>query len=209
MTPMRTRTFVLGGLAALLLSALSVAGLALVQNGSQHGSWSWGPDHMGRDPRPGCTTSRLPGSHVTVVMGDMGSRGRGPMMSGPMMGDAMMGGLMMSGHRMMLVASTRSVPAGQVSLVAVNRGSRTHELLVLPLGAHATVGSRPVRTDRTVDESASLGEASRTCGAGEGDGIRAGGVGWVTLNLASGRYELLCNRPGHYRAGMYAELDVR
>jgi len=26
--------------------------------------------------------------------------------------------------------------------------------------------------------------------------------------LAAGRYELLCNLPGHYAAGMYTELDV-
>lgn len=32
--------------------------------------------------------------------------------------------------------------------------------------------------------------------------------GWVTLHLPTGRYELLCNLPGHYTVGMYAELDV-
>jgi uncharacterized cupredoxin-like copper-binding protein len=33
-------------------------------------------------------------------------------------------------------------------------------------------------------------------------------VGWVTLALERGRYELVCNMPGHYAAGMHAELDV-
>ena len=111
--------------------------------------------------------------------------------------------------RMMLHAAPSRVLAGLVSLVAVNSGSRTHELLVLPLSAGATVGARTVRTDGTVPELGSLGEASRTCGAGSGDGISAGSAGWVTLILAPGRYELLCNLPGHYAAGMYRELDVR
>jgi hypothetical protein len=33
-------------------------------------------------------------------------------------------------------------------------------------------------------------------------------VGWGTLNLTPGRYELVCNQTGHYAAGMFAELDV-
>ena len=69
-------------------------------------------------------------------------------------------------------------------------------------------GSRPVSSDRAVDESAALGEASASCAAGAGDGIEAGSMGWVTLRLAPGRYELVCNRPGHYAHGMYAELVV-
>lgn len=41
-----------------------------------------------------------------------------------------------------------------------------------------------------------------------GEGILPSGSGWVTLDLQPGRYELLCNLPGHYRAGMYTELTV-
>ncbi len=28
------------------------------------------------------------------------------------------------------------------------------------------------------------------------------------MTLQPGRYELVCNFPGHYTAGMYTELDV-
>jgi uncharacterized cupredoxin-like copper-binding protein len=59
-----------------------------------------------------------------------------------------------------------------------------------------------------VDESNSLAEASRTCGAGAGDGINPGAIGWVTVNLPVGNYELICDRPGHYAAGMFSELTV-
>ncbi|MHB1235041.1 MAG: plastocyanin/azurin family copper-binding protein [Microbacteriaceae bacterium] len=35
-----------------------------------------------------------------------------------------------------------------------------------------------------------------------------GASSWVTLKLAPGRYEIVCNLPGHYSAGMYSELTV-
>ena len=53
-----------------------------------------------------------------------------------------------------------------------------------------------------------MGEASTSCGAGAGEGIRAGTVSWTTLTLAPGRYELICNLPNHYADGMYQELLV-
>jgi hypothetical protein len=57
-------------------------------------------------------------------------------------------------------------------------------------------------------ETGSLGEASDNCAANTGDGIAPGGASWTTVTLQPGRYELVCNVPGHYAAGMYAELDV-
>jgi uncharacterized cupredoxin-like copper-binding protein len=134
-----------------------------------------------------CTVPPLAGQQVQVVLADMGT---------------MMGG------RMMLSAAPPTVQAGTVSLVAVDHGARTHELLVLPLSTGETVGTRSVGAGNTVEETGSLGEASRGCGAGHGDGINPGQAGWITLTLQPGRYELLCNLPGHYAAGMYAEFDV-
>ena len=138
----------------------------------------------------------LPGSRVTVVLGDMG-------MTQMMGGDAPMGG------RMMLQATPRVVAAGKVSLVAENRGWRTHELVVLPLGKTAVAGQRVPGADGKVSESGSLGEASASCAGGPGEGIDSAAVGWVTLQLSPGRYELLCNLKNHYANGMYQELDVR
>ena len=126
------------------------------------------------------------------------------MMGGP----RTMNGLGMMGGRMMLHAYPQSIAAGTVSLRVVNHGTRSHELVVLPLAAGQSVGTRAVGSDKTVDETGSLGEASADCAAGAGEGIRPGGAGWVTLTLAPGRYELLCNLPGHYAAGMFTELDV-
>jgi hypothetical protein len=84
----------------------------------------------------------------------------------------------------------------------------THELVVLPLAGGQHAGQRLTGPDGRVDETGSLGEASRTCAEGGGDGIAPGTAGWTTLTLAAGRYELVCNLPGHYAAGMYTELHL-
>jgi uncharacterized cupredoxin-like copper-binding protein len=104
--------------------------------------------------------------------------------------------------------SPATTAAGVVSLNVTNTGSLTHELVVLPLPAGAEVGQRGVGPDGAVSETSGLGEASKNCGAGAGEGISPAGASWTTLRLAPGRYELMCNLPGHYAAGMYAELDV-
>lgn len=137
----------------------------------------------------------LPGTTVYVMLGDMGMT-------------HMMGGVAPMGAHMMLRAVPVRVPAGQVSFIAGNMGWRTHELVVLPLTPGEAAGRRVTRSDGRVDETGSLGEASASCAAGEGDGIRAGTVGWVTLTLPAGSYELVCNLPHHYANGMRQQLTV-
>ncbi|WNM27770.1 sulfocyanin-like copper-binding protein [Demequina capsici] len=138
--------------------------------------------------------SDLPGTVVDVYAMDMSGRGM-------MMGRA--------NTRMMLRSSTLSVDAGTVTLHLINDGTIDHELVILPLADGQQVGQRPVLSDGSVDESDSLGEASATNAEGEGSGITPGASGWVTLDLAPGRYELVCNIDGHYAAGMYTLLVVR
>ena len=138
----------------------------------------------------------LPGTTVIVTLADMG-------MSQMMGGDAPVGGVMM------LQATPQVVAAGTVSLVAENRGWRTHELVVLPLGQSGAAGQRVPGADGKVSESGSLGEASASCAAGSGEGIDSAAVGWKALQLSPGRYELVCNLKNHYANGMYQELDVR
>ncbi len=110
---------------------------------------------------------------------------------------------------MRLTADATSVPHGTVSFVATNLGSINHEFVILPLPDSQIVGTRPLRGDSTVDETGSVGEASNSCGAGPGDGIAPATSSWTTVTLAPGRYELVCNIPGHYAAGMYTQLAVR
>lgn len=177
----------------------------------------------------GCTVPPLPGQVVSVRLWDMtgmmgGHYPGGGYYPGGMMGSGgyypggMMGGGYYTGSRatvpgrwmrMMNITTDRSsIGSGTVSLRVHNAGSLTHELVVLPLRAGG-VGARPIGTDGTVSERGSLGEASATCAAGAGNGITPGATGWVTLHLAPGRYELICNLPGHYAMGMFTELNVR
>jgi uncharacterized cupredoxin-like copper-binding protein len=140
----------------------------------------------------------LPGAVVDVSLSDMPN----------MMRAGQPGWRTWHAGMMRVAATPASAPHGTVSLRVTNVGVMRHELLVLPLPAPAVPGQRAVGEDGTVDETGSLGEASRDCGAGSGDGITPGATGWITLTLPPGRYELLCNLPGHYAAGMFAELDV-
>ena len=137
----------------------------------------------------------LPGTTVEVVLGDMGMT-------------QMMGGAAPLGGHMMLRVTPATVPAGQVSLVVSNMGWRTHELVVLPLPAGASAGQRIPGADGKVDETGSLGEVSNSCAAGAGDGITARAVGWNTLTMRAGTYELVCNLQNHYASGMYGALVV-
>jgi uncharacterized cupredoxin-like copper-binding protein len=189
----------------LLVGALVAAVIALVASVAVAVGTLGGPAGSGgfRNRATSCTAPlSLPGSVVTVTQSDMGS-----MMAGPMMGS----GTMVLGQAMPgmlgLQASATTVPAGTVSFVVDNVGGMTHEFVVLPLTGPG-VGERSVGSDGKVSEAGSLGEASRSCGSGPGDGIQAGTVGWVTLHLPAGRYELICNQPWHYASGMYAELEV-
>lgn len=140
--------------------------------------------------------SSLPGTVVRVMVGDMGA-------------SRMMGGVAPMGSRMMLRALPTTVRAGKVSFLVANMGWRTHELVVLPLAAGQSIGERVPDAAGRIDESGSLGEASASCAAGSGEGITSAALGWVTLTLAPGRYELVCNLRNHYANGMYAELTVR
>ena len=109
---------------------------------------------------------------------------------------------------MNVAVSPSSIPAGEVSFSVWNAGMMVHELVVLPLPPGGA-GTRAVGSDGRVSEAGSLGEASKTCGEGAGEGIAPSAASCVTLRLAPGRYDLICNLPGHYTMGMFTELEVR
>lgn len=158
-----------------------------------------------------CSAPALPGTVVDVELTDMGGMMGGGYGNGSTRGsgNTMHGGYGYGpGGTMRVLLSRATVPAGTVSFRVANTGSLVHELVVLPLAPGASAGERPVGSDDRVSEAGSLGEASTTCGRGAGDGIDPGAISWVTLHLRPGNYELVCNLPGHYAAGMHAELRV-
>ena len=194
------------GAAVVVLAATSTTAIAATS-----GAFA---DHRGGNASSqSCAAPALAGSPATVTLVDMRA----------MMGRTMTGGGMMGGggplmgendwprfrHGMMRVTlAPTSVSHGTVSLRVHNTGYLTHELVVLPLAAGQAAGTRVPGSNGKVTEDGSLGEASASCAAGTGDGITAGSTGWVTLKLPAGRYEIVCNLPGHYAAGMHTEFDV-
>ena len=178
-TGVSTGVLLTGAAATVVLAAASTLGIAAASSAFSTRS---------------CKVPALTGSVVHVTALDMAGMQTG----------------MMPGHAttMRLVAAPAVVGPGTVSLLVRNAGTRTHELVVLPLTGASAAGTRTVGADGRIDEAGSLGEASRSCGAGAGDGITRGTSGWVTLHLAPGRYELVCNEKNHYARGMFTELDV-
>lgn len=172
------------------LIGLIGSGWAIAARLGAHGlGFSTGGLLIGTRGGPTCPAPALPGQTVNVILSDTG-------------------GGMMGNHMMNVADSPSTVASGDVSLIVWNAGMMVHEFIVLPLPSGGA-GTRPVGPHGQVSEAGSLGEASRSCGDGAGDGIAPGAASWTTLRLSPGPYELLCNLPGHYAMGMFTELDVR
>jgi len=89
-----------------------------------------------------------------------------------------------------------SVPAGKVTFVATNAGATKHEMVV-------------VRTDKPAGSLLKGSEASEAGAVDEIGDFAAGKTKRLTLNLKPGHYALLCNLPGHYKAGMFTDFTVK
>lgn len=195
------RPLLVGALTAAIVALVASAAVAVgVIGGPSSGPWGMrdgaGPNGHGLLSGSPQTAPKLPGTVVNVSLTNMG---------GSMMGDQ---GSAMMGGAMGLSVDHARVPHGTVSFLVTNNGSIDHEMVVLPLAGSQSPGDRQAGGDAKIDEAGSLGEASKTGGAGAGDGIAPGASGWVTVTLAPGHYELVCNLPRHYGAGMYTQLDV-
>jgi uncharacterized cupredoxin-like copper-binding protein len=193
----RSRGLLAAGAAVLVLAAVSTLSVAAAYDGFDR--------HSKIRAGTACTVPSLPGEVVSVNLNDMQAM-MGRSGGGPMMGQN--DWRLFRPGMMRVTASPAAVAPGVVSLRVANTGYLKHELVVLALSAGQQIGTRAPGADGKVDEAGSLGEASASCAAGTGGGIAASSLGWVTVSLAPGRYELLCNLPGHYAGGMYTELDV-
>ena len=94
-------------------------------------------------------------------------------------------------------ASPKSVSAGKVSFTAKNAGDMEHELVIIKTGTSA---SKLKVSNNRVSEKGTVGEI---------EDIAAGKSKTHTFNLKKGHYVLLCNIPGHYKAGMHADFTVK
>lgn len=95
-----------------------------------------------------------------------------------------------------LVPSVTSVPAGEVTFDVVNEGSMVHEMVVVPAPDGVEALRQP---DGSASEEGALGEVAD---------LEAGASGTLTVDMPAGDYVLLCNLPGHFAGGMWAEFTV-
>jgi uncharacterized cupredoxin-like copper-binding protein len=96
---------------------------------------------------------------------------------------------------------TADVPTGKVTFLVVNQDKVDHEVIILKtdIAPNALVLMKNIDS---VDEDASgenLGEVE----------VEADSTVAATFDLAEGKYVLVCNVPGHYKAGMVAALNVK
>jgi uncharacterized cupredoxin-like copper-binding protein len=102
---------------------------------------------------------------------------------------------------MRITVDQEAVKTGRVTFQAVNR-SRTliHEVIVVKTPAKTTVLPYSEKQARVIESGIRhLGEISD---------LKPGASGKLTLNLKPGHYLLICNEPGHFKAGMKVSLEV-
>lgn len=93
-----------------------------------------------------------------------------------------------------------TIPAGEVKFTATNSGKVRHEMVVIRSDKQAAqLGKAGEKT----------GEASEQGSVGEIGDFGPGKFATTTMTLKPGHYALICNIPGHYKAGMYSDLIVK
>jgi uncharacterized cupredoxin-like copper-binding protein len=88
------------------------------------------------------------------------------------------------------------VASGAVTFNVSNAGKVEHEFVV-------------VKTSKPASDLLKGGKADETGNVGEIGSVKPGQTKALKLKLAAGHYALLCNLPGHYAAGQYADLTVK
>ena len=86
--------------------------------------------------------------------------------------------------------------AGKVTFNVRNAGAIPHEFVVL-------------RTAKPAGSLLKGAEADEAGNVGEIGDLQPGQAKTLTLSLKSGHYALICNLPGHYKAGQHADFTVR
>jgi len=95
-----------------------------------------------------------------------------------------------------------SVPAGKVTFRTVNHSRNlVHELIVVRVDAQ--------QASLPYDEKKQEVLEKRIRHLGEVSDLKPGRTGAMTLALKPGSYLLICNQPGHYKAGMSAPFTVK
>ena len=91
---------------------------------------------------------------------------------------------------------TQGAPRGKVRFVVTNIGTVEHEFVVLK----TTKPAGNLLKGQEADESGNVGEIG---------GVPPGQARTLNLVLKPGHYSLICNLPGHYKTGQFADFYVR
>ena len=91
---------------------------------------------------------------------------------------------------------TQGAPKGKVRFVVTNIGRVEHEFVVLKTAKPA--GN--LLKGPKADEAGNVGEIG---------GVPPGQAKTLNLVLKPGHYSLVCNLPGHYKTGQFADFYVR
>jgi uncharacterized cupredoxin-like copper-binding protein len=86
--------------------------------------------------------------------------------------------------------------AGRVTFEVRNTGAAKHEFVVL-------------KTSKPAGSLLKGAEADEAGNVGEIGNVSPGQSKKLTLNLQAGHYALICNLPGHYKAGQHTDFTVR
>jgi uncharacterized cupredoxin-like copper-binding protein len=92
-----------------------------------------------------------------------------------------------------------SVPSGTVRFDISNDGKIKHEFVVLK--TNIAPGKLPLKNGEANEEIAES--------PGEVPGIASGKKKTLDVVMKPGKYVLLCNLPGHYKAGQYTGISVK
>jgi uncharacterized cupredoxin-like copper-binding protein len=95
-----------------------------------------------------------------------------------------------------------TVPGGLVDFTVTNSGPADHEFLIFQ--TDLAPDQLPIGADGRVDESSD--KASKVFDSGAN--IPVGGTKTFQAALVPGSYVLVCNLPGHYKAGMHTAFTV-
>jgi uncharacterized cupredoxin-like copper-binding protein len=114
------------------------------------------------------------------------------------------------GAKFFITTDKATVPAGQTTFVIDNVGTMHHEFAIFKTDLAAD--ALPVDAEGKVDEDkAGLLEEAVYATPVRGDPdhrIRDGRGANFTIDLKPGKYVLLCNLTGHYKAGQYISFTV-
>ncbi len=92
------------------------------------------------------------------------------------------------------------IASGTVTFKVVNAGTVVHSLILLKTDLpHDKIPADPTDASR-VDQTGLLRETGQ---------IAVGGSKELSVNLAAGKYVLVCNEPAHYVIGMHTPFTVK